>query len=239
MQKKQAVERDRRQIFRGILEHRSFDASKALLHDCDQQTVKDGILAFRRGPIRYSREAMIACEGDPTDYIYVVVSGVVRSCKTHRDGSRSIVAFHLPGELFGWSGEPVHSLSLEAATDTLVFFLKRSALLAAAIRDGRIATYLLAATTNELRRVQDHSLLLSRLAECRVATFLIDLSLRLGTTSYVDLPMSHRDIADHLGLTIETLSRTVTTLEKSGSIARSWRRILVLRNRVSLTQISD
>lgn len=182
---------------------------------------------------------MIACEGDPTDYMYVVVSGVVRSCRTHRDGSRGIVAFHLPGELFGWSGEPVHSLSLEAATDTLVFFLKRSALLAAAIRDGRIATYLLAATTNELRRVQDYSLLLSRLAECRVATFLIDLSMRLGTTSYLDLPMSHQDIADHLGFTIETLSRTITTMEKSGSIARSLGRALVLRNRVALAQIAN
>ena len=236
MLKEQAVERDRRQILRGILEHRSFDASKALLHGCDQQTVTDRILAFRRGPIRYRHNAMIACEGD---YMYVVVSGVVRSCRTHRDGSRGIVAFHLPGELFGWSGEPVHSLSLEAATNTLVFFLKRSAFLAAAIRDGRIATYLLAATTNELRRVQDHSLLLSRLAECRVATFLIDLSMRLGTTSYLDLPMSHQDIADHLGFTIETLSRTITTMEKSGSIARSLGRALVLRNRVALAQIAN
>ena len=220
MQKKQALERDRRQALRGVLEHRSFDASKALLHDCDQRTVKDSILAFRRGPIRHRHNAMIACEGDPTDYMYVVVSGVIRSCRAHRDGTRGIVAFHLPGELFGWSGEPVHSLSLEAATDTLVFFFKRSALLAAAIRDGKIATYLLAATTNELRRVQDHSLLLSRRAECRVAAFLIDLSTRSGTTSYLDLPMSHRDIADHLGLKIETLSRTITRLEKSGSIAR-------------------
>ncbi|MGB6792446.1 MAG: cyclic nucleotide-binding domain-containing protein [Pseudolabrys sp.] len=176
MLKEQAVERDRRQILRGILEHRAFDASKALLHGWDQQTVKDSILAFRRGPIRFRHNAMIACEGDPTEYMYVVVSGVVRSCRTHRNGSRGIVAFHLPGELFGWSGEPVHSLSLEAATNTLVFFLKRSALHAAAIRDGRIATYLLAATTNELRRVQEHSLLLGRRAECRVATFLIDLS---------------------------------------------------------------
>jgi CRP-like cAMP-binding protein len=179
MQKKQALERDRWRIFRGILEHRSFDVSKALLPGCDQQTVRDSIFALRRGPVRYSRGDMIACEGDPTDYMYVVVSGVVRSCRTHRNGSRSIVAFYLPGDFFGWSGELIHSLSLEAATDSLVFFLKRSALLAAAIRDGRIATYLLAATTNELRRVQDHSLLLSRLAECRVATFLIDLSMRL------------------------------------------------------------
>ena len=239
MQKKQVLERDRRQIFRGILEHRSVDASKALLHGCDQQTVRDNILALRRGPVRYSRGGMIACEGDPADYMYVAVSGVVRSCRTHLDGSRAIVAFHLPGDLFGWSGELIHSLSLEAATDTLVLFLKRSALLAAAIRDGRIATYLLAATTNEIRRTQDHLLLLNRLAECRVATFLIDLSMRLRKTNSLDLPMSHQDIADHLGLTIETLSRTITTLEKSGSIARSSCRTLVLRNCASLAQISD
>ncbi|MFZ3239878.1 MAG: helix-turn-helix domain-containing protein [Pseudolabrys sp.] len=191
MLKEQAVERDRRQILRGILEHRAFDASKALLHGWDQQTVKDSILAFRRGPIRFRHNAMIACEGDPTDYMYVVVSGVVRSCRTHRDGSRGIVAFHL------------------------------------------------AATTNELRRVQEHSLLLSRRAECRVATFLIDLSMRLGTTGYLDLPMSHQDIADHLGFTIETLSRTITTMEKSGSIARLSGRILVLRNRTSLAEIAN
>jgi CRP/FNR family transcriptional regulator, nitrogen fixation regulation protein len=228
MQKKQALERDRWRIFRGILEHRSFDVSKALLPGCDQQTVRDSIFALRRGPVRYSRGGMIACEGDPTDYMYVVVSGVVRSCRTHRNGSRET-----------FLDELIHSLSLEAATDTLVFFLKRSALLAAAIRDGRIATYLLTATTNELRRVQDHSLLLSRLAECRVATFLIDLSMRLQKTSSLDLPMSHQDIADHLGLTIETLSRTITTLEKSGSIARSSCRTLVLRNCASLAQISE
>ena len=131
MQRKQALEPER-QGFRDISEHRSFDVSKALLHGCDQQTVRDSIFALRRGPIRYSRGAMIACEGDPTDYMYLVVSGVVRSCKIRRDGDRDIVAFHLPGELFEWSGEPLHSLSLEAATDTLVFFLKRSALLAAA-----------------------------------------------------------------------------------------------------------
>ena len=76
----QALERDRRQILRGILEHRSFDASKALLHGCDQQTVTDRF-RFRRGPIRYRHNTMIACEGDPTDYIYVLVNGVVRSCR--------------------------------------------------------------------------------------------------------------------------------------------------------------
>jgi CRP/FNR family nitrogen fixation transcriptional regulator len=232
-------ERDRDQTFRGISEHRSFDVSKALLHGCDQQVVRDSIFALRRGPVRYSRGAMIACEGDPTDYIYLVASGVVRSCRTHRDGSRGVVAFYLPGDLFGWSGELIHPLSLEAATDTAVLFFKRSALLAAATHNSRIASYLLAATTDELRRTQASLLLLSRSAECRVTTFLIDLSTRMGNSKYLDLPMTRQDIADHLGLTIETLSRVITKLDKSGSIARTSCRTLVLRNRASLAQLSN
>ena len=72
------LERDRSQTFRDISERRPFDVSKALLHGCDQKTVRDSIFALRRGPVRYSRGAMIACEGDPTDYIYVLVGGVVR-----------------------------------------------------------------------------------------------------------------------------------------------------------------
>ena len=228
-----------RQIFQGISRHQPFNLSKVLLQGCDQQTVKNSILALRRGPIRYNRDATIACEGDPTEYIFLVVRGVVRSCRTYKEGSRRIVAFHFPGELFGWSGDLVHSLSAEAATDTLVLFLKRSTLLATAIRDSRIASYLLAATTNELRRVQEYSLLLSRLAKCRVATFLIDLSMRMGNSNYLDLPMSHLDIADHLGLTIETVSRAITALARSGSIARVNRQTLVLRDRMSLIRIMN
>jgi signal-transduction protein with cAMP-binding, CBS, and nucleotidyltransferase domain len=108
---------DHRQLFPGISTHQPFDASKASLHGCNQQAVKNSI----RGPIRYSRDAMIVCEGDPTEYIFLVVSGVVRSCRIYQDGSRRIVAFHFPGEFFGWS-DLIHSLSAEAATDTQVLF---------------------------------------------------------------------------------------------------------------------
>ena len=111
----------------------------------------------------------------------------------------------------------------------LVLFLRRRALLAVAMQDHSVASYLLAVTTNELRRTQESSLLMSRSAECRVTTFLIDLSMRTGKSKYLDLPMSHQDIADHLGITGETLSRTITALEKSGSIARASCRTLVLQ----------
>jgi CRP/FNR family nitrogen fixation transcriptional regulator len=225
------------QLFRGISKHRPFNFAKALLQGCNQPAIKNSILALRRGPIRYRRNAMIACEGDPTEYVFLVVSGVVRSCRTYQDGGRHIVAFHFPGELFGWSGDLIHSLSVEAATDTLVLFLRRSTLLATALQDCRIASYLLASTRNELQGTQEHSLLLSRPAQCRVATFLIDLSRRLGTPKYLHLPMSHRDIAEHLGLKVETVSRAITALERSGSIARASYRTLVLRDHASLASV--
>lgn len=85
MPKRQVLKRpyvDHRQIFHSVSGHRLFDFSKTLLRDCNQQTVRNSILALRRGPIRYRRNTMIVCEGDPADYIFLVVNGVVRSCKT-------------------------------------------------------------------------------------------------------------------------------------------------------------
>ena len=204
----------------------------------DQRLVQSTIIALRRGPIRYHRDQVIVCEGDDAEYIFLVVDGIVRSCRTFQNGARSITGFYLPGELFGWT-DLKHLLSAEAATNALVLYLKRSALLSVAARDGRIASFLLAATTNELRRAQEHALLISRSAKCRVATFLLDLSRRLGTAKYLDLPMSHQDIADHLGLTIETVSRTITELERSELIARISPRTLVLLNRQSLLRMKN
>jgi CRP/FNR family nitrogen fixation transcriptional regulator len=208
------------------------------LRDCTQQTVKKSILALRRGPIRYRRNAMIVCEGDSAEYVFLVVKGVVRTCRNYQDGSRGIVAFHFPGELFGLAADQGHLLSAEAVTDTLILYFKRGMLHAAAGRDAGIARYLLATTTNELRRVQEHSLTLGRLATCRVATFLADLSMRMGQPKYLKLPMSLLDIADHLGLKMETVSRTIAALEKSGAIVRSSYRTIILRNRVPLARVA-
>jgi len=204
----------------------------------DEQTVKRALSALRRGPIRFYRDNVIACEGDSADYLFLVVSGVIRSCKTFQNGTRSIVAFYLPGDLFGWT-DLKHSLSAEAATDAVVLLLKRSALLSIASRENRVASYLLAATTNELQRAQEHALLMSRSAKCRVATFLSDLWRRLGDAKYLDLPMSHQDIADHLGLTIETLSRTITDMERSGAVKRVSCRRLLVKNQASLALAID
>ena len=197
--------------------------------------MKRALAALKRGPTRFQRNNVIACEGDAADYIFLVVSGVVRTCKVFENGGRKVAAFYLPGDLLGWDHQKC-SLSVEAATEAIVLLIKRSGLMELAYCDSRISKFLLSVTTTELRRTQQHSLLLSRNSQCRVQAFLADLSKRMRNTNYVDLPMSHQVIADYLGLTIETLSRTITELERAGAIARSSSRRLSLRNHAALVR---
>jgi CRP/FNR family transcriptional regulator, nitrogen fixation regulation protein len=198
-----------------------------------EDKVKAAFSRLPQVPMRFYRDNVIACEGDRADNVFFVVRGVARSCKNCRQGVRNIVAFYLPGDFFGWT-ELKHSLSIEAATDIEVLFIKRSALLALGSRDAFVGRFLLRATTNELMRAQDHILLMSKLAKCRVATFLNDLWVRLGRAEYLDIPMSHQDIADHLGLTIETVSRTIAELERSRMITRVSSKKLLIQSRLAL-----
>jgi len=204
--------------------------------NAQQEMLRRNILALRRGPIRYCRNKIIACEGDPAEYVFIVVSGILRTCRTFRNGARSIIAFHLPEEMFGWTYDTVHALSVEAATDASVLFIKRDALIVSAARNAAMANFLLAGTASELRHMQDHSLLIGRDAKFRLTSFLTDLATRTGQTSHVDLPMRHQDIADYLGLKIETLSRTITELQRAGAIARQSRRTLILKDPASLAK---
>jgi CRP/FNR family transcriptional regulator, nitrogen fixation regulation protein len=212
---------------------------EALIQD-ERKFVARAILALRRGPIRYGRDETIVIEGEPSEYILLVVGGVVRTFRSFQDGTRSIVAFHLPGELVGLTNHPTHSLTTEAAADAMILFFKRSSLLSIAEQESHIANFLLTATLNELRRAQDHSLLVNRGSDCRFASFLIDLSMRMGTRKYVKLPMSYGDVADHLGLTIETISRVITRMQTSGVIARGPSpRSLVLKDRKALARTTN
>jgi CRP/FNR family nitrogen fixation transcriptional regulator len=92
-----------------------------------EQTLKRALSALQRGPIKFGRNCVIACEGDTADYIFLVVSGVVRGCKTFQNGERAVVAFYLPGDLFGWDYE-TRPLSIEAASDAILMLIKRRGL---------------------------------------------------------------------------------------------------------------
>ena len=116
--------------------------------------------------------------------------------------------------------------------------VKRSALNALAERDPAIGRDLFAITGRELRRVQDHLILLVKTARERVVSFLLEMAERAGGEKVVALPMPRQDIADYLGLTIETVSRTLTSLEGSAAIDILTSRRIALLNRTALNRLN-
>ena len=196
-----------------------------------------GLLESTNAAAAYARDVEVYGEGEPAEYLYMVVSGAVRTYKVLVDGRRQICAFHLRGDFFGLEADEAHSLSAEAITNSKVLQIKRSALMAQAERDREVAQQLWAMTGGELKRVQAHVLLLIKTAKERVAEFLLEMAERMPTTDEgVELPMSRQDIADYLGLTIETVSRTLTDLEKQEAISLPNSRRVVLCDRETLSR---
>jgi CRP-like cAMP-binding protein len=189
-------------------------------------------------PMPFSRNAEIYGEGEPADYVYKVMSGTVRTYRILNDGRRQVGAFYLPGDIFGLEVGDEHHFSAEAISDAKVLVIKHSALVNLANRDGEVARQLWSFTARELQRVQDHVLLLIKSAQQRVACFLLEMADRLANGEAVELPMSRQDIADYLGLTIETISRTLTQLETESAIALPTSRRIVLRNRNALNRLN-
>ena len=186
----------------------------------------------------FARNAEIYGEGERADYLYKVVSGTVRTSKLLADGRRQVGGFYLPGNIFGLEAGEEHAFSAEAITECKVLVIKRSALIALAGRDHEVARQLWTLTGGELRRVQDHILLLIKSAQERVASFLLEMAERGSAGNAVELPMSRQDIADYLGLTIETVSRTLTHLENASAIELPSSRRIVLRNRSALSRLN-
>jgi CRP-like cAMP-binding protein len=186
----------------------------------------------------FPRNTEIFGENEPADYVYRVVSGSVRTYKILNDGRRQVGGFYLPGDTFGLQFADEHTFSAEAITDAKVLVVKRSALTALAGRDAAIGRELFAVTGRELRRVQDRVLLLVKSAQERVAGFLLEMAERACAGNIVELPMSRQDIADYLGLTIETISRTLTGLENVAAIEVPTSRRIVLRNRSALNRMN-
>ncbi|MHB2205306.1 cyclic nucleotide-binding domain-containing protein [Methylobacterium sp. CM6257] len=173
-------------------------------------------------PFAYTREEEIYGEGEDAEFVYKVVEGAVRTYKVLSDGRRQITGFHLPGDLFGFEQEETHRHTAEALSETKVLIFKRRQIERAATHRAEVACQLWSMATNNLRHAQDHMLLLGRRSATeRVASFLMEVDERLGGTGTFTLPMTRRDIADYLGLTIETVSRTITQLEGDGALLRS------------------
>jgi len=187
----------------------------------------------------YSRDEEIYGECEPAEYVYQVIAGAVRTYKLLNDGRRQIDAFHLPGDTFGLESGDTHRLTAEAIIDTSVRLVKRRVLELAAGSDVQTACDLWRMTADDLRRAQDHMLLLGRKnAIERVAAFLLEMDRRLSGAQMVELPMCRRDIGDYLGLTLETVSRTLSHLNDEDILSFSGARHIVLRNRPRLVAMN-
>jgi CRP/FNR family nitrogen fixation transcriptional regulator len=165
----------------------------------------------------YRKGVEIYGEKEPADYVYQVTSGAVRTYKLLSDGRRQIGAFHLVGDIFGLENSDVHRFTAEAIVDTTLRLVKRRSLESVAEHDVLVANNLLGLTTNNLRHAEDHMMLLGRKTALeRVAAFLLEMDRRLKPTDTLALPMCRRDIADYLGLTLETVSRALSSLHGQG-----------------------
>jgi CRP/FNR family nitrogen fixation transcriptional regulator len=167
--------------------------------------------------IKYRKGVEIFGQAEPANYIYQVIEGAVRTHKLLSDGRRQIGAFHLPGDIFGLENDVLHRFTAEAIVRTTARLVKRESLEREAKSDPAILRTLISMTTDSLRRVEDHLLLLGRQsASERVAAFLLDMNGRQPSAGTLALPMSRRDIADYLGLTLETVSRAVNGYQRKG-----------------------
>jgi CRP/FNR family nitrogen fixation transcriptional regulator len=165
----------------------------------------------------YKKGSEIYGEKEPAEYVYRVKAGAVRSYKLLSDGRRQIGAFHLAGDIFGLENGGEHRFTTEAIVDTKVRLIKRHSLELVAESDALVSRNLLSMTTTNLQHAEDHMLLLGRKTSLeRVAAFLIEMDRRLTAAGVMALPMSRRDIADYLGLTLETVSRALSRLHELG-----------------------
>jgi CRP/FNR family transcriptional regulator, nitrogen fixation regulation protein len=169
-----------------------------------------------------------------------VVSGAARAVRLLADGRRQIADFYLPGDVFGVELGERRRGAAEALGETVLLVARRTSLAGRPDQGGGLWRLAL----RDLQRSQEHVLTLGRRsASERLASFLIDLAERLDAPSLrlgeFALPMSRQDIADYLGLTIETVSRTLTQLQADGLVRLNGVRRVRLPRPAALAELCE
>jgi CRP/FNR family nitrogen fixation transcriptional regulator len=167
------------------------------------------------------RDQEVYAEGDAAEYCYKVVAGAIRTLKLMPDGRRQVSEFYLAGDLLGFEDCETRYLTAEAASDATLIRYPRRRIEAQAEADQGLARKLRDLASGSLRNCHKQMLLLGRKsAQERIATFLLEMADRAPQNgdNVVELPMSRSDIADHLGLTLETVSRVLNRLHRDDTI---------------------
>ena len=184
-------------------------------------------------PVSIMRGHALFSAGDAADGVFVIVSGMVRTSMMLSDGRRQIIGFHEAGDVLGVTLAKQHSLSAEAVNATRLQTVNRIWLQGILGLQPHLCLSLIPLASRSMDAARRHLVLLGRMtARERLCTFLLE---RLkGEAGIIELPMSRGDIADYLGLTIETVSRTITQLRLEGVIEAAAAREVEIADRKRL-----
>lgn len=209
---------------------------KACISDITTQRKIGAVINFNRGKTIFS-------DGDDSEYSYKVVEGAVRLSKVMLDGRRQIAEFALPGDMFGFEyGGEAYTLTAEAVTPVTIIRYHRTHIERLGDEFSDIRQELMAYLRQGWTSAQAHLVMLGRqTAKERVAAFLLALAAHRGVKNgqSLDLPMGRQDIADYLGLTIETVCRTLTDLKATHIIAIPDRHRVIIRSMNALESLAD
>jgi CRP/FNR family nitrogen fixation transcriptional regulator len=187
---------------------------------------------------KYRRTEKLFDEGDASHYIYKVESGCVKTYNTFKDNRRHVREFYLPGDCIGLGVLRDYDCSADAIAPSVVRVISKKELMVRAASNITLLNNLLEETTSELRRTRDHKALLLKSAEARVASFLIEIAKRGSHRGRIGMPMIRQEVADHLGLTCETVSRILWRLKRSKIISLPARQTIVLKNLSALNRMA-
>ena len=168
--------------------------------------------------------AVLARQGDTRRHVYTVTRGALRLVRVSADGRRQVAGFALPGDFVGLSGAPTHQHDIEALAATELCRFGADAMQRLGTRYPHLQAKLLERACVELDTAREQMMSLARMTPIeRMGDFLLRLAARQARAGNpgpaVALPMPRADIADHLGLTVETVSRSLTALRTRGLIA--------------------
>jgi len=194
--------------------------------------------------VRHEAHDTLFREGDPGQAVFTLVQGAVKVYKLMPDGRRQITGFFFRGDMFGFCRDEHYAYSAEAVTPVGVCRLPMARLHSLAATAPEVQARIMARMTEKLAYFHDHVLLLGRkTARERVATFLLNLSDRArrrgDPDSPLTLPMGRADIADHIGLTVETVSRAMTWFRREGILDLPSPTRVALRRPETLRSIAD
>jgi CRP-like cAMP-binding protein len=191
--------------------------------------------------LRFQRGETIFSEGDLVKHAYRVVSGAVRLCKHMADGRRQIAEFLLPGDFFSFAEMDEHSFTAEAMSAVVLACYPQHAIQRLTEECVDVRGFFRSLLSKRIKEAENHLVILGRqTAKEKVASFLVLLIDRSNANEErLALPMSRQDIADFLGLTMETVSRVLSAMKREKLIELPTLHELVIRNQDSIRGLAD